>query len=102
VTLEARLNGELIDKLGKVQERLENAESDERLYDVTEAADDASQLLADVVVNPEYDKETFYRVYEGLGLEDLGKMLRRAFEALKTERERLSGDAEGFRDRTGD
>ncbi len=100
VDLEAKLNGELIDKLSHVQERLENAEQEERLYDVSDAADDAAQLLADVTVDPAYDKETFYQVYQAQGLEDMAKLLSRAFEALIKERERLSGDAQGFRKQT--
>jgi uncharacterized protein YbjQ (UPF0145 family) len=100
VGLEAKLNGELIDRLGRVQQRLEAAESDRHLSDVSEAADEASQILADAIVDAEFDKELFYNVYEMEGLTELGTLLSRVFDALQKERERLSGDAEGFRKRS--
>jgi hypothetical protein len=100
VPLEAKLNGEVIDTLGSVQERLENAEEDGRLYQISDAVDDACQLLADIIADPAYNKEVFHDVYKKEGAADIAKMLRRSFEALQQERERLSGDAEGFRNRT--
>jgi len=100
VPLEAKLNGEVIDTLGSVQERLENAEEDGRLYQISDAVDDACQLLADIITDPSYDKEVFHQVYKQEGAADIAKMLRRSFESLQKERERLSGDAEGFRNRT--
>ncbi len=100
VPIEAKLNGEVIDTLGSVQERLENAEEEGRLYDISDAVDDACQLLADIITDPNYSKEVFHQVYKQEGAADIAKMLRRAFESLQKERERLSGDAEGFRNRT--
>lgn len=97
VTVKAKLQGELIDKLGHVQERLESAEGDSRMYKVSDAADDASQLLDDVIVETAYDKDTFYTVYESEGLEALGEMLNKAFGALTDEQDRQSGAADGFR-----
>ncbi len=97
VNVSAKLNGELIDKLGALQERLDNAQDNERLYSVSEAADDASQLLNDIVENSEYDKDTFYAVYKMEGIDELGKMIERVFGALEKERERRQGEADGFR-----
>lgn len=100
VPLEAKLNGDVIDTLGAVQERLENAEDTGKLYEISEAVDDATQLLADIIADPAYDKAVFHEVYQSEGPADIAKMLRRSFEALQQERKRLSGDAEGFRNRT--
>lgn len=101
VTLEAKLNGEVMDRLGNIQARIERLEEadpeDKRVYDMGDAADEASQLLADLVAESEYDKALFYEVYRRENLVVLGELLSRAFEALKEERERREGVSDGFR-----
>lgn len=101
VPLEAKLNGDVMDSLGSIQARIERLQDSEpedtRVYDFGEAADEASQLLADIVADPEYSKDLFYQVYRDEGLEVLGELLNRAFESLKDERERRHGTASGFR-----
>ena len=98
VPLRAKLNGELIDRMGQVEHRLERVQSEQgSTYDVSEAADDAASLLADSIDSSEWDKAMFYEAYREEGLQPLGEMLKRAFESLKKERERQEGAAEGFR-----
>ena len=98
VPLRAKLNGELIDRMGQVEHRLERVQSEEgSTYDVSEAADDAASLLADSIDSAEWDKGMFYEAYREEGLQPLGEMLKRAFESLQQERERQEGAAEGFR-----
>jgi hypothetical protein len=98
VDLEAKLDGELMDAMGRIDDRLERAEAGEaRAYEISETADEVSQILADAVNDPAYDKRTFYQAYESEGLDALGVMLERAFEALKAEKERREGTADGFR-----
>ncbi len=98
VDLKAKMDGKLTDKLGHIDARLERLDSEEaRAYEVSEAADDASRLLADIVDDPEYSKSLFYEVYESEGLGALGTMIERAFEALKQERKRRRGTVDGFR-----
>jgi len=96
VTATAKLDGKLMDRLAHIDERL--GETDEtRLYEVPEAADDASQLLADLIEEEQYHKEKFYQVYQEQGLEALGTFLERIFEGLENARERKRGVADGFR-----
>ncbi len=98
VPLKATMNGELMDRLGRIDARLERLESGEgRAYEVSDAADDASQLLADVVDDPDYHKAKFYSVYEAEGLDALGTFIENVFDALKTERKRRRGAVDGFR-----
>jgi len=98
VPIKAKLNGELMDRLSHMDARVERFENGEaRGYEITETADEISQILADVVNNDSWGKEKFYAAYEQEGLAPLGVMLERAFESLKEERERQQGAAEGFR-----
>lgn len=98
VDISAKRNGDLMDRMGHIEERLEYVETEERgTYKITEAADDAAQLLADVVDDPAFTKDEFYTVYQSEGLDELGKMLRRVFNSLEQEGERLQGAADGFR-----
>ena len=100
VDVSAKRNGELIDRMGHIEERLEYVEKEEAgTYKISEAADDAAQLLADVVDDPMLDKKEFYKVYESEGLEVLGEMLNDVFGAIEDERERIQGAADGFREK---
>ena len=98
VDLRAQLNGELMDKMGRIDDRLERIQSnDARAYEISDTADEVSQLLADVIDDSEWRKDTFYQAYRENGLDPLGVMLERAFEQLKAEKERREGTADGFR-----
>ena len=98
VDLRAQLNGELMDKMGRIDDRLERIQSkDARAYEISDTADEVSQLLADVIDDSEWHKDTFYQAYRENGLDPLGVMLERAFEQLKAEKERREGTADGFR-----
>lgn len=98
VDLRAKLNGEVMDAMGRIQDRLERLEgSDAAAYEVSEAADEVAQLLADVIADSEWHKRKFYAAYEAEGLDPLGVMLDRVFNELKQEKERREGAADGFR-----
>lgn len=98
VTVTARLDGQLMDRLAHIDEKLDRVEAgDERVYKASEAADDAAQLLADLVDDPEYNKELFYRTYEQQGLDIIGDFIETIFEGLQNARERRQGTADGFR-----
>jgi len=98
VPIKAKLNGELMDRLSHMEARVERFEQGEaRGYEITETADEISQILAEVVDDTSWGKQKFYAAYEQEGLAPLGVMLERAFESLKEERERQQGAAEGFR-----
>jgi hypothetical protein len=87
-----------MDRLAHIDEKLDRVESgDERVYKASEAADDAAQLLADLVDSPQYNKALFYKTYEQQGLEILGEFIERIFEGLQNARERREGIADGFR-----
>jgi len=98
VPLKAKLSGEIMDRMGALDDRLERLQAGEaRAYEISETADEVSQLLADVIDSTDWHKEKFYAAYESEGLDPLGVMLERAFESLKAERERRQGTADGFR-----
>ena len=98
VPLKAKLDGDLMDAMGRIDDRLQRLQGKQgRAYEITETADEVSQLLADVIDDPEWHKSKFYAAYQSEGLDPLGVMLERAFESLKQERERRNGTADGFR-----
>lgn len=98
VPLKAKLNGEIMDRMGALDDRLERLNAGEaRAYEISETADEVSQLLADVINDESWHKEKFYAAYQAEGLDPLGVMLERAFKSLKQERERRQGTADGFR-----
>jgi len=98
VPLRAKLDGDLMDAMGRIDGRLERLQNEEgRAYEFGETADEASQLLADAIDDPEWHKSKFYKAYKSEGLKPLGVMLDRVFTALKEERERRRGTADGFR-----
>ena len=98
VPVSARLNGDVMDAMGRIDSRLERIEREEaRAYEVSDTADDVAQLLADVTDDPALTKREFYRQYEAHGIDPLGVVLEEVFSALKTEKERREGAADGFR-----
>ena len=98
VPLKAKLDGDLMDAMGRIDDRLQRLQGKQgRAYEITETAEEVSQLLADVIDDPEWHKSKFYAAYQSEGLDPLGVMLERAFESLKQERERRNGTADGFR-----
>lgn len=102
VPLKAKLNGDLMDRMGAIEARVERMENEEAAaYEFSEIADEASQILADSIDDSEWNKRKFYEVYREEGVEPLGEMLERVFEALKDERERREGVADGFREDAG-
>ena len=98
VPVSARLNGDVMDAMGRIDSRLERIEREEaRAYEVSDTADDVAQLLADVTDDPALTKREFYRQYEAHGIDPLGVVLEAVFAALKEEKERVEGHADGFR-----
>lgn len=98
IPLKAKLDGQLMDAMGRIDARLERLEQGQgRGYEFSETAEEVSQLLADVIDDPEWHKSKFYKAYESEGLDALGVMLERAFNSLKQEKERRAGTADGFR-----
>jgi hypothetical protein len=98
VPLQAKLDGKLMDAMGRIDDRLERIQAGEaRAYEIGDTAEEVSELLADVIDDATWDKRTFYQAYEDEGIGPLGVMLERAFESLKTEKERRQGTADGFR-----
>jgi len=94
----AKYDGELIDRFGELEDRLTQIDNGNGgLSDVSTVADEISQFLADVVDDPDLNKDAFYKAYRSEGLSPLGEMLETAFEAIKTEAERKQGAADGFR-----
>ena len=98
VPVSARLSGEIMDRMGAIDNRLERIENENsRAYEYSELADEVCQLLADVTDDPALTKQEFYRTYERHNIPPLGVVLERVFESLKQERERQEGAADGFR-----
>jgi hypothetical protein len=98
VPLKAKLSGDIMDRMGALEDRLERMEDgDARAYEISETADELSQILADVIDDATWHKSKFYEVYEEEGLQPLGVMIERVFESLRDERERRRGAADGFR-----
>ncbi len=98
VTVKAKLSGDVLDRMGALEDKLERLETgDGRAYEVSETADELSQILADMIMETEWHKDKFYAAYKSEGLAPLGVMIKRVFDALKDERKRRQGAADGFR-----
>jgi len=98
VAVRAKLDGELMDRMSHLDARMERFENGEaRGYEISETADEVSQLLADLIDGDDWTKRKFYSAYEAEGLDPLGVMLERVMNAVKDERERREGVADGFR-----
>jgi len=98
VDIKAKLSGDIMDRMGALDDRVERIDAGEaRAYEISETADGVAQLLADVIDDNQYTKELFYTVYESEGMDPLGIMLERTFKSLKAEKERREGVADGFR-----
>lgn len=98
VPVSARLNGELMDKMGRLEDRIERVENgDAGPKTISETADELSQLLADMIDDPEAQKRGFYKMYHDAGIQPLAVILEKLVDAIQQERERQEGVAEGFR-----
>jgi len=97
VDVSAKLSGRLNDRIGHIQERAEAAQENGRVYEISEVADDAAQLLSDLIDNSEYTKAMFYSIYEREGLDVLGQFAETIFNGLEAEKDRRRGTADGFR-----
>jgi len=87
-----------MDRMSHLDARMERFENGEaRGYEISETADEVSQLLADLIDGDDWTKRKFYSAYEAEGLDPLGVMLERVMNAVKDERERREGVADGFR-----
>jgi hypothetical protein len=99
VEIELRLRGELIDRIADVEAEVEHWEQDDPSFrGASNIADDCSQILADAVTDPNMNKSYFYEIYEELGLQALGALVRTVLEAVEAEQERMQGAVEGFRE----
>lgn len=97
VDVSARQNGELIDRIGEIERQLQSVGDNGGVHKVSDAADEAAQLLADLVDDAELTKDEFYTVYRREGFEMLMTMFERISDAIESEAERRRGAADGFR-----
>lgn len=95
--IKTKLNGELISRMGAVQDRLEAGEENESLRDIDAAMDEAATILDGIIEEPEYDKKLFFNVYDQEGPESLAAIIEKVFDALEQEQERKQGAVDGFR-----
>lgn len=98
VDVSAKLNGELMDAMGRIDARVERLENEEgRAYEFSEVAQEACDLLDNAIDDPKMHSGAFYATYEKHGLAPLGVIIKEVLEALKAERKRRTGQAKGFR-----
>lgn len=98
VDVSAKLNGALMDAMGRVDDRLERIDNQEaRAYEISATAEEVSDMLETVTEDKQLHKDAFYREYEKHGIEVLGVILQEVFESLKKEKKRRQGAADGFR-----
>jgi len=98
VDVSAKLNGALMDAMGRVDDRLERIGNQEaRAYEISQTAEEVADMLDTVIDESQLHKDAFYREYEKHGIDPLGVILQEVFESLKKEKERRKGAADGFR-----
>lgn len=95
--IEVRDNGDLLDEMGRIQKNLEDAQDRQQAYKVSEAAEDTAHLLGEIFTDSDYDATYWYDVYRETGLSGLLAVFENVGDSIQSERERLSGAAEGFR-----
>jgi hypothetical protein len=101
VPVSATFNGELMDQMGALEDRVNRIEAgDAGVQDISDTADKLSQLLADIINDDEATKRGFYKTYQEHGIGPLSEMLETVFGSLKQERERRRGTADGFRSKS--
>lgn len=98
-TVKTKLHGQLISRMGAVQDRLEAGEEQESLRDIDSAMDEAATILDGIIEEAEYDKKLFFSVYDQEGPEALAAIIKKVFSAIKKEQERKAGQIDGFREK---
>jgi len=98
VPVSAKMNGEFIDRFGKIDARLSQGEQpDSAIYEFGQAVRDACELLADVIDDDTWDAPTLLAAYKKEGHGAIMTMMNNVFSSLTKEKERAEGAAEGFR-----
>lgn len=97
-TVEAKINGQLINRMAAVESSMDSGS----MRSIEQVMDEASDILASLVEESEYDKALFYGVYDREGPDALAAIVEKVFDAIETERERQAGAVEGFRKSPGD
>jgi len=98
VPVSAKLNGDLIDRFGKIDARLSKGEeADSAVYEFGQAVRDGCELLADMIDDKTWDATTLLAAYKQEGHGAILTMINNVFDSLTKERERVEGAASGFR-----
>jgi len=98
VPVSGRLTGELIDRttqLDKTAKAISNGDKDpsELLHVIREI----TEICADLIDDEELTQQELYKLYRAEGVKPLRRITDEVMGALQKERERVSGDADGFR-----
>jgi len=98
VDIDVRVNGRFVEKMATIEELTERvANGENTAMGASEIMDEAAQLLADMVDDPDWDKETFYNVYLESNPDVLGDMFDSVGSAISRERKRKQEGIGGFR-----
>jgi len=98
VDVRTRLDGALLNRLSDMEQDLLEAEKGKGgITAVKETGEQAAELLAELVLDQDYDKELFLAVYEAEGLDAIGTFLERIFGAIAEVKEQEREAADGFR-----
>jgi len=100
VPVSGRLNGEFIERVERLDEEAKRRANDE---DAQNGVIDIMRELADIIDGLIDDDELtargVYQTYQAEGVGPVRTILEEVMDALKTEDERLRGEADGFRPR---
>jgi hypothetical protein len=98
VDVTTRLDGALLNRLSQMEQDLERAQKGEGgIAAVQEISERAATLLADLVLDEDYDQALFLAVYEAEGLDAIGTFLQRIFNAIAEVKQEEREAADGFR-----
>jgi len=98
IPVSGRLNGAFIERVERLDaEAKRRANSDDAPDGVSDIVRELGEIIDDLVDDDEITARGVYQTYQAEGVAPVRRILEEVMDALRTEDERLRGDADGFR-----
>jgi len=98
IPVSGRLNGAFIERVERLDAEAKRRANDEDAPDgVSDIVRELGEIIGDLVDDDEITARGVYRTYQQEGVAPVRRILEEVMDALRTEDERLRGDADGFR-----
>jgi len=98
IPVSGRLNGAFIERVERLDAEAKRRANDEDAPDgVSDIVRELGKIIGDLVDDDEITARGVYQTYQAEGVAPVRRILEEVMDALRTEDERLRGDADGFR-----